>query len=190
MDNNPIPKKQLSIKYAGSMQKYEQFKKMMGASPLLYSHDFHFYNDDITTRHQRNTKELQLLRKLLKGGKIETNMLSFNVFNTYYPSYVLHHHYELFVPILSMFAEREDIKRILTCSRKHVFTGAFFYEKIKLNLKEADRNTPTIDASGAIQMPEDTYFYSGATSPYITHCAFIANHETGQRLVVVALRDS
>lgn len=39
-------------------------------------------------------------------------------------------------------------------------------------------------------MPENTYFYSGVTSPYLTHCAFIAHHESGPRLVVVNLRDS
>lgn len=39
-------------------------------------------------------------------------------------------------------------------------------------------------------MPEDTYFYSGVTSPYISHCAFIAHHESGPKLVVVGLRDS
>lgn len=70
MENNPILLKQLSVKYAGSMQKYEAFKKMMGASPLLYKHDFHFYNDDITTRHNRNIGEIKQLKQLLKEDRI------------------------------------------------------------------------------------------------------------------------
>lgn len=39
---------------------------MQEASPILYKHDFHFYNDDINTRHQRNITEINYLKKLLK----------------------------------------------------------------------------------------------------------------------------
>lgn len=38
-------------------------------------------------------------------------------------------------------------------------------------------------------MSNETFFFSGVTSPYITHCAFIAHHKSGLRLVVVAIRD-
>jgi prephenate dehydrogenase len=110
MDNNPILKKQLSIKYAGSMERYEHFRRTMGASPLLYSHDFLFYNDDIIARHSRNIKELSLLKSLLREDKIEPSMLSFNVINTYYPSYILHHHYDVFIPLLANFASNKDVK--------------------------------------------------------------------------------
>lgn len=54
--NTLIFNKQLSVKYAGTMERYENFKRMMGASPTLYSHDFLIYNDDIIARHNRNIK--------------------------------------------------------------------------------------------------------------------------------------
>ena len=117
--NTLIFNKQLSVKYAGTLQKYENFKRMMGASPTLYSHDFLLYNDDIIARHTRNIKQFQLLKSLLKEGKLESSMLSFNVFNAYYPSYVLHHHYEVFVPALAAHSNAQIIKDLLASSKKH-----------------------------------------------------------------------
>jgi hypothetical protein len=70
MENNPILKKQMAIQYAGGSEDYEQFKRMMGASKLLYSHDLHVYNDDVNSRHARNIQELKLLKQLLTSGKI------------------------------------------------------------------------------------------------------------------------
>jgi beta-galactosidase GanA len=93
MEDNPILKKQLSIEYAGNIDNYESFKRTVGASPLLYKHDLHFYNDDITSRHKRNIQELKYLKELLKSGKIEHKMVKHNVINTFYPSFVLQHHY-------------------------------------------------------------------------------------------------
>lgn len=103
MDNSQIVKKQLAIKYAGSLQQYEHFKRLSGASPTLYPHDYLFYNDDVQTRHSRNIKELANIKQLLKEGKMEAAALPFNVFNTYYPSYLLTHHYSIFLPILQQF---------------------------------------------------------------------------------------
>jgi hypothetical protein len=76
---------------------------MTGASKIIYPHDYHFYNDDIETRHSRNIKELSYIRTLLREGKIEPKQLPYNIHNTYYPSYVLHHHYQIFVPLLQKF---------------------------------------------------------------------------------------
>lgn len=59
MDSNPILKKQLAIQYAGGSEDYEHFKRMMGASKLLYSHDLHIYNDDVNSRHARDIRELK-----------------------------------------------------------------------------------------------------------------------------------
>jgi precorrin isomerase len=70
MESTAILKKQLAIKYAGSMQQYEFFKRIMAASPALYPHDFLFYNDDVTARHARNIRELALIHSLLRDGKI------------------------------------------------------------------------------------------------------------------------
>lgn len=72
----------------------------MEASPHLYAHDFSFYNDSISDRHKRNLRELAYLKKLLKQNKLTPSMLSHNTINTFYPSYVLHHHYFTFLEIL------------------------------------------------------------------------------------------
>ena len=39
-------------------------------------------------------------------------------------------------------------------------------------------------------MDKETYFYSAITSPYATHCAFLALSKTGLKLAVVQLRDN
>lgn len=39
-------------------------------------------------------------------------------------------------------------------------------------------------------MNPETYFYSGTTSPYTTHSAFLAQDKKGLKLVVVELRNS
>ncbi len=49
---------------------------------------------------------------LIKSGRIEPTMLEFNVFNTYYPSYVLHHHYNVFVSTISSFAESKQAQAL------------------------------------------------------------------------------
>jgi hypothetical protein len=66
METDRIVKKQLAIKYAGNLQHYEHFKRITGASPALYSHDYLFYNDNVENRHARNIRELAYLKKLLK----------------------------------------------------------------------------------------------------------------------------
>lgn len=190
MESNLILKKQLAIKYAGSMQHYEHFKRLMGASGTLYPHDYHFYNDDVVARHNRNIKEITLLKTLLKEGKIEPPMLSFNVFNTYYPSYVLHHHYDVFIPALAQFASQKEVKELLSKANQNVATGAYFHDKIRLDFKRTDKELPSINEAGVVQMNAETYFYSGATSPYITHCAFLAQDGKGLKLALVQLRDN
>lgn len=39
-------------------------------------------------------------------------------------------------------------------------------------------------------MNGETYFYAGVTSPYATHCAFLAQDKSGLKFVVVQLRVS
>jgi len=136
MENNPILKKQLSIEYAGNIDNYEYFKRTIGASPLLYKHDLHFYNDDITNRHNRNIQELKYLKELLKSGKIEPKMIKHNVFNTFYPSFVLHHHYDIFVPLLHKFINSsKDLQALYFASIKHEITGAVFHPKQRWDFK-------------------------------------------------------
>lgn len=85
----------------------------MEASPILYQHDLHFFNDDITTRHYRNIAELKYLQTLIKDNKINTGMLKYNVYNTFYPSYVLNHHYSFYLPILLKLNKNKEIKTLL-----------------------------------------------------------------------------
>ena len=75
MEATHIVKKHLSVKYAGSLDRYDTFKRTMAASPMLYTHDYHFYNDDVVARHNRNIKEIKYIKSLLKEDKISTNML-------------------------------------------------------------------------------------------------------------------
>jgi uncharacterized Fe-S radical SAM superfamily protein PflX len=139
MDSSRMVKRQLAVKYAGNMQAYEHFKRMMGASPSLYPHDFLFYNDDVERRHSRNIQELAYLKKLIKEGKVEVDALQFNVYNSYYPSYVLHHHFDVFMPIIAQFASQKEAKEIVAQAKKLEITGAFFHDKIRLDFKGTDK---------------------------------------------------
>lgn len=47
-----------------------------------------------------------------------------------------------------------------------------------------------MDEKGSVHMNGETYFYSGVTSPYATHCAFLAQDKSGLKLVVVQLRNT
>ena len=58
MESSRVVKRQLAVKYAGNMQAYEHFKRITGASPSLYPHDYLFYNDHVERRHSRNIQEL------------------------------------------------------------------------------------------------------------------------------------
>jgi hypothetical protein len=70
MSSKAILNKQISTKYAGNLERYESFRRMLEASPLLYQHDFRFYNDDVILRHGRNSEELKKLIGLIKSGRI------------------------------------------------------------------------------------------------------------------------
>jgi hypothetical protein len=61
---------------------------------------------------------------------------------------------------------------------------------VRLDFKKTEKELPTLDEAGIVQMDAQTYFYSGATSPYATHCAFLAQDKAGLKLAVVQLRDS
>lgn len=86
---------------------------MIEASPILYQHDFRFYNDDVIARHHRNGEEIKKLIGMIGSGRVEQSMLEFNVFNTYYPSYVLHHHYNVFLSTFAPFTENEKAKKLV-----------------------------------------------------------------------------
>ena len=143
-------KRQVAVKYAGNMQAYEHFKRITGASPSLYPHDYLFYNDHVERRHSRNIQELVYLKKLIKEGRVEVEALQFNVYNTYYPSYVLHHHFDVFLPILAQFASQKEAKEITNQAKKLDITGAYFHDKIRLDFKGTEKELPTIDEVGVL----------------------------------------
>ena len=82
---------------------------MIEASPLLYHNDLDIYTDEIEERHLRNIAEIKYIQQLIKDNKITPHMLSTNVFNTYYPSYVLNHHYSVFVPLINKLKDEKEI---------------------------------------------------------------------------------
>ena len=100
---------------------------MMEASPLLYHHDYDVHTDEIAERHIRNTAELNYLQTLIRDNKISPDMLSTNVYNTFYPSYVLHHHYYIFTPLLNRFRKEQGVRDCLLKANKNTITGAYFH---------------------------------------------------------------
>ena len=53
-------------------------------------------------------------------------MLKHNVYNTFYPSYVLQHHYDVFLPMLMTLAKAPQTKDIIKAAKINKITGAFF----------------------------------------------------------------
>ena len=63
-------------------------------------------------------------------------MLSTNTYNTFYPSYVLHHHYQVFLPLLQKVKKSsENMKPFWKSASKNEVTGAFFHETRRIDLK-------------------------------------------------------
>jgi len=121
----------------------------MEASPHLYSHDFTIYNDSVSSRHQRNLKEISHLKKLLKDKKLTANMLTHNTINTFYPSYILHHHYFTFLKILQNHFAGDLVKNINTKYPWDHFIGAFLNQTKSTNLKSTVSNHfPNINSNG------------------------------------------
>lgn len=116
-------------------------------------------------------------------------MLEFNVFNTYYPSYVLHHHYNVFVSTIASLAKNEKIDQLVKEAKELSVVGAFLHEKLRLDFKNADKELPRLE-NGVIAMEQSTYFYSGASSPYINHCAFVALGDNGLKLIILKVREA
>ncbi len=63
------------------------------------------------------------------------------------------------------------------------------HEKLRLDFKNADKELPRLE-NGVIAMDPSTFFYSGVSSPYINHCAFVVLAENGIKLVVLKVRES
>ena len=141
--------KQITIEYIGDNEQYESFKKLIEASPHLYSHDFSIYNDSVSSRHQRYLREISYLKKLLKEKKLTPSMLSHNTVNTFYPSYILHHHYFTFLKILQNHFPGDLVQTIQTKYPWEHFLGAYLYQTKSTNLKSSVSNHfPNINSNG------------------------------------------
>lgn len=103
-------KKQLAVFLAGSSESYENFKKVQEVQSL-YPNDFHYYNDTFYVRHDRNIQEIYKIKELMSKGIVKPGMLLYNTWNTFYPSYVLHHHFTIYLQILSMIASQTQDKQ-------------------------------------------------------------------------------
>ena len=160
---------------------------MVDASLYLYRNDLDVYTDEVSEKHIRNMAELKYIQQLIRDNKITKEMLGANVFNVYYPSYVLQHHYNVFVPLLKK-VSKEEGKEFLKMAQKNEVTGAFFHETVRSDLKDKGKEMPVLE-NGVIKMSEEIYFYSGVTSPYITHAMFVCKASEGLALVLVRIRD-
>ena len=65
------------------------------------------------------------------------DMLTTNVYNTYYPSYVLHHHYFVFVSLLKKVKNIDSLKQFIKKASQNEVTGALFHETRRIDLKES-----------------------------------------------------
>jgi hypothetical protein len=117
----------MAVEHQGGAEQYESFRKMMEASPLLYRHDYDVYTDEIAERHIRNTAELNYIQALIRNNKISPDMLKANTYNAFYPSYVLHHHYYIFTPLLHQLRKEQGVKEHLLKAQKNTITGAYFH---------------------------------------------------------------
>ena len=60
-------------------------------------------------------------------------MLTTNVYNTYYPSYVLHHHYSVFSPLVKKISLVKEMKDFVNKAKKNQVTGAFLHETRRID---------------------------------------------------------
>lgn len=104
-------KKQLAVYLTGSGEAYENYKKTQGINSL-YLNDFHYYNDTFYVRHDRNIEEIYKIKELISKGIIKPEMLVYNTWNAFYPSYILNHHFNIYMEILKMIASQTGDKQV------------------------------------------------------------------------------
>jgi hypothetical protein len=110
------------------------------------------------------------LIQAIREKKIVPDMLEYNTTNTFYPSYVLFHHFNQFLKLAAGLAENNSALRgLLPKLRDGTAVGAIFDKMINTQFK---KDTSVVLDNGVIKMPTDSYFYSFKTSPYIHICCF------------------
>jgi hypothetical protein len=96
--------KQLALFLVGSSEAYENYKRTQELQSV-YPNDFDYYNDTFYYRHDRNIEEIKKIKTLLAKGVLKPEMLLYNTWNAFYPSYVLGHHFGVFLSILQLFGK-------------------------------------------------------------------------------------
>lgn len=114
-------------------------------------------------------------------------MLEYNTTNTFYPSYVLFHHYDQFMKLASSLAQYSpSLQALLPKLANCTVVGAIFDKMINTEFK---KETGIILENGIIKMPTNSYFYSFKTSPYIHVCCFEVKQNNKTLYVFVQLRN-
>ena len=72
--------------------------------------------------------------------------------------------------------EGEGLQEFYKRVRRNEVTGAFLWEKRRIDMKDGGKCVIRINGEGNIEMDENVYFYSLVSSPYITHAAFMGEN--------------
>ncbi len=105
-------------------------------------------------------------------------MLLNNTWNAFYPSYVMNHHFSIYLQIVSLLAKQiqnGDLMKILSKANKMEELGCFC-QKIKSTEfgKSVNDYEPKLKKNGEIEMSEDYYFFDKHISLYYHVACFIA----------------
>lgn len=129
--------KRNTLQIYATLDKYEWYKRTTAIVPKLYEHDFLFYNDTVEERHERNKKQIKKIIGALKTNQLSPQMLEYNTSNTFYPSYVLHHHYAHFTQLSYGLSEvNPSLASLIPKFRDFSLIGAIFDKTISVQFKK------------------------------------------------------
>lgn len=120
-------KKQLALFLTGSAENYEYYKRTQQIK-IHYPNDFDYYNDTFYVRHDRNIQELNKIKTLIKQGILKQEMLLFNTWNAFYPSYIMNHHFTVYLQVLNLLSKEiknENFKEIFRKAQKMEQIGCY-----------------------------------------------------------------
>lgn len=84
---------------------------------------------------------------LIKEGRMTADQLLHNGWNAYYPSYVLHHHFRIFIKLLRENAKRTDEQTVNLIRRAESLeiVGAFFDKQMNCKTYQTGNPRPKIN---------------------------------------------
>ena len=137
--------------------------------------------------------EWRKIKELIKEGKLTPEMLASNTWNTFYPSYVLNHHWTIFMKLVSQFSKSKNpaILSLIQKGRTFEKVGAVFQKEWQMNYKTYHlvSKPPKISSDNVIHHDPELYYYGKNTSVLITHCTFAVATENGIAFAIVKLRN-